>query len=127
MNKYNNKKIEIDGIKFDSQLEGDRYCQLKILERAKAIRDLRRQVVFELQPRYKKNNKNIQPITYIADFVYYDCKKRKTIVEDTKGMKTEVYKLKKKMFEYLYKNLEITEIIREEIKKKIKIKVRIVN
>lgn len=115
MTKYRNKKVKRDGIIFDSQLEETRYCQLKILERAKEIKDLRRQVPFELQPKYKKRNKTILPINYIADFVYYDIKEHKIIVEDTKGFKTEIYKVKKKIFEYVYPNLEITEITKKDI------------
>ena len=92
MNKYRNEKISVDGIKFDSKLEARRYYELKLLERAKEIKDLRRQVTFELQPNYKKKNKTIRAINYIADFVYYDVKQNKTIIEDTKGFKTEVYK-----------------------------------
>ena len=115
MNKYGNKKIIIDGIEFDSKLEGNRYCQLKILERAKLIKDLRRQVQYVIQPSYRKNNKIIRPIYYIADFVYYDIKKGKTIIEDTKGYRDEIYKLKKKMFEYKYPDLEISEITKKDI------------
>lgn len=115
MNKYGNKKIIIDGIEFDSKLEGNRYCQLKILERAKEIKDLRRQVQYVIQPSYRKNNKTIRPIYYIADFVYYDIKKGKTIIEDTKGYRNEIYKLKKKMFEYKYPDLEISEITKKDI------------
>lgn len=110
MSKYGNKKIVVDGEKFDSQLEANRWYELKLLQRAKQIKDLRRQIRFELQPSYKKNGKTIQSINYIADFVYYDINKKKFIVEDTKGYKTETYKLKKKIFEYKYPELEITEI-----------------
>lgn len=113
MYKYKNKKVIVDGIGFDSKLESNRYLELKLLEKAKEIKDLRMQVKFELQPKYKKNNKIIRAITYVADFVYYDLKKEKIIVEDTKGYKTEVYKMKKKMFEYKYPELEIKEIKRE--------------
>lgn len=116
MNKYGNKKVIVNGIKFDSKLEARRYCELKLLERAKEIKDLRRQVEFELQPSYKKNNKIIRSINYVADFVYYDVKRRKTIIEDTKGFKTEIYKLKKKIFEYKYPDLEIKEIRRDELR-----------
>lgn len=110
MNKYGNKKVVVDGEEFDSQLESNRWYELKLLQRAKQIKDLRRQIRFELQPSYKKNGKTIQSINYIADFVYYDINKKKFIVEDTKGYKTETYKLKKKIFEYKYPELEITEI-----------------
>ncbi len=115
MSKYGNKKIVVDGIEFDSQLEANRYCQLKILQRANEIKDLRRQVKFELQPTFKKNGKSIQSINYIADFTYYDLKKNKIIVEDTKGFKTETYKIKKKLFDYAYPELEIKEIRKEDI------------
>ncbi len=116
MNKYKNKKIVVDEIKFDSKLEARRYCELKLLERAKEIKDLRRQVKFELQPSYKKNNKVIKSINYVADFVYYDVRRGKTIIEDTKGFKTEIYKLKKKIFEYKYPELEIKEVRRDELR-----------
>ena len=115
MSKYRNRKVRVDGIEFDSQLEADRYCQLKILERANEIKDLRRQVEFVIQPSYKKNNKFIKAMKYIADFVYYDLKQEKIIIEDTKGYKNEVYKLKKKIFEYKYPDLTITEITREDL------------
>ena len=112
MSKYGNKKVFVDGEEFDSQLEANRWYELKLLQRAKQIKDLRRQIRFELQPSYKKNGKTIQSINYIADFVYYDINKKKFIVEDTKGYKTEIYKLKKKIFEYKYPELEITEIFK---------------
>lgn len=106
MNKYRNKKIEIDGIIFDSIKESVRYKQLKLLERAGLIKDLKLQTTFELQPSFKKNNKTIRAITYKADFDYM-TKDGRHIVEDVKGIETEVFKLKKKMFEYKYPNLEI--------------------
>lgn len=116
MNKYKNQKTIIDNIQFDSKLEAKKYAELKLLERAKEIKDLRRQVKFELQPKFIKNNKTIRAINYIADFVYYDIRKCKTIIIDTKGYKTESYKLKKKMFEYKYPDLEIKEIRKGDIR-----------
>ncbi len=83
-NKYGNKKVLIDGIQFDSQKEANRWQELKILQKAGTIKDLCRQTRFELQPSYKKNDKTIRAITYIADFVYYSFTERKTIIEDTK-------------------------------------------
>ena len=108
--KYHNKKIVIDNIKFDSKKEGNRYKQLKLLEKAGLIKDLELQPAFLLQPNFKKNGKTNRKIEYIADFKYYDIEAKKWIVEDTKGFKTDVYKLKKKLFEYKYKDLEIKEI-----------------
>ena len=84
--KYKNEKVVIDGIRFDSQKEANRWQELKILQKGGVIKDLRRQIHFQLQPGYKKNNKHIQAIYYIADFVYYSFTEKKTIVEDTKRL-----------------------------------------
>ncbi len=113
-NKYKNKKVEFDGILFDSKKECNRYCELKLLERAKIISELELQKNFELQPKYKNNNgENIRAINYICDFFYYDNEKKQYIVEDVKSIATKkdkVYVLKKKIFEYKYPNLTIKEI-----------------
>jgi hypothetical protein len=106
--KYGNKRVEVDGIKFDSKKESKRYSQLKLLERANEIKELKMQVPFELQPSFKLNKKTIRAIKYIADFTYIG-KDGKLVVEDTKGYRTDVYKLKKKLFEYKY-GIEITEL-----------------
>lgn len=109
-NKYHNKKVIIDGFKFDSKLEATRYTELKLLERKGVIKDLKLHPSYELIPSFKKDNKTFKKASYIADFSYYDNGLNKTIVEDTKGFKTDVYILKKKLFEYLYKDLTIREI-----------------
>lgn len=108
--KYKAKKTSIDGIKFDSQKEANRYLELKLLEKQGLIKYIDRQTRFELQPSYKKNGKTIRPIYYVADFAYIDVKTGKTIIEDIKGFRTEIYKLKKKIFEYVYPDLEIKEV-----------------
>lgn len=110
--KYRNKKTIIDGIEFDSKLEGKRYIQLKYLEKANLIKDLELQPEFELQPSFKKNGKTYRKITYKADFKYFDTELGKLVIEDTKGFKTRDYMLKKKMFEYKYQDLELKEITR---------------
>lgn len=110
-NKYKNKIVYYDGIRFQSKKEMNRYNELKLLEKAKLISELELQKKFELQPKYVNNkNEHIRAITYIADFFYYDNQKQKYIVEDTKGFRTDVYKIKKKLFEYQYSNLTIDEI-----------------
>jgi len=76
--KYNNIKTEIDGIKFDSTKEANRYCELKLLLRAGKIANLRRQVRFLLIPGSIKE----RPMYYVADFVYDE--EGQTIVEDVK-------------------------------------------
>ena len=96
MSKYHSKKEMVDGITFASKKEARRYQELKLLERAKAIQDLKLQVAFPLI----KKSINGREIKYIADFVYYED--GKLIVEDTKGYRTDVYKLKKRLVAELY-------------------------
>lgn len=100
-NKYHAQKTEIDGIKFDSKWEAERYNQLSAMQQAGLIKDLQRQVKFVLQDGYTNNKgEKIRPICYMADFQYTD-NEGKLIVEDTKSpaTKTEVFKIKKKLFE----------------------------
>ena len=106
--KYGNTKVTVDGHTFDSKAEAERYCQLRLLERAGVIRGLECQKVYELIPAYKKGKKTVRAVKYLADFVYTE--NGKTIVEDVKGCRTDVYKLKKKLFEWRYPELEIKEV-----------------
>ena len=110
MSKYRSKKIIIDGISFDSKREGNRYLELKLLERAGKIKDLELQHQYELQPSFKKNGKTIRAITYVADFTYFDLERMRIVVEDVKGFKTDVYMLKRKLFEYKFPELTIVEV-----------------
>lgn len=106
-NKYRNNPIIIDGIRFDSTKEGHRWCELQTLQKAGVISDLQRQVKFELQPAFYFKGSKIRPIQYVADFVYTESGEQ--IVEDVKGVKTQEYKLKKKMMQYIY-GIDIHEI-----------------
>lgn len=102
--KYRAKKTVVDGIKFDSKREAERYCELKLLEKAKKIRNLELQPRFLLQDKFKdKTGTTHRKIEYVADFLYID-KDGKAIVEDVKGVLTDVYKLKKKLFLKKYDN-----------------------
>ena len=96
MTKYHARKVTIDGHTFDSKAEADRYCELKLLEKAHVIRDLKLQPGFILQEHFKHDGVWERAITYKADFSYIDG--GRVIVEDVKGMKTEVYKIKRKLF-----------------------------
>ena len=109
MNKYRNKKTIVDGIKFDSIAESRRYKELKLLERQGIIKNLKLQPSFVLQPSFKKNNKTTRAITYKADFSYLKTEKAsdKIIVEDVKGYATKEFKIKEKMFNYIYKEMEL--------------------
>ncbi len=126
MNKYGNKKVIVDGEVFDSKREAKRYKELKLLEKCGAIRKLERQVAFELIPAqkekstkvYTKGRKKGQPIPgktieraveYVADFVYVDSATGNKVVEDTKGVRTKDYILKRKMLLYFY-GIKIREV-----------------
>lgn len=97
-NKYNAIKTVVDGIKFDSRKEAARYQELKILRRAGEIRDLELQPRFLLQDKFKLDGVTHRKIEYVADFKYWDNKEKKWIIEDVKGVRTQVYLIKKKLF-----------------------------
>ena len=106
--KYRNKKVVVDQIKFDSIKEAKRYQQLKLLVKAGKISNLELQKEFILIPNQYANGKLIErAVKYKADFVYTENGIQ--IVEDVKGMKTDVYKLKKKLMLYIH-GIRITEI-----------------
>lgn len=97
-NKYNAKRTTVDGIVFDSILESNRYCELKLLQRVGQISDLKWQVPFVLFEKSEHGRK----IVYKADFTY--MQNGTLIVEDTKSpaTKTQVYKLKKRILAEKY-------------------------
>lgn len=111
--KYGNKKIIRDGMTFDSAKEYRRYCELKLLEKAGEITDLQMQVKFVLIPSQReadiigvrggtKKGKLIEKeCSYYADFVYLD-KNGQRVVEDTKGMRTTDYIIKRKLMMYVH-------------------------
>lgn len=100
--KYHAQKTVLDGIKFDSKKEANRYAELKLMERAGLIKGLQRQVRFELIPPFDVDGKHYRPTTYVADFVYTDVKSGKQVVEDCKGFRTDIYRLKAKMFAHKF-------------------------
>ncbi len=113
MNKYRNKKVIVDDYIFDSIQESKRYKELKLLLKAGEIQNLELQPHFLLQESFRKNGKTYRKIEYIADFKYIE--NGKTIVEDTKGIKTDVFKIKQKMFEKKYPELELRIITKDEV------------
>lgn len=90
----------MDGITFDSRKEADRYLVLKGMEEDGTIEDLRRQVRYELVPAFDVDGRHYRPVYYVADFVYVEDGKE--VVEDVKGMITDVYRLKSKLFARRY-------------------------
>ena len=99
MNKYGAKKITdpATGFVFDSKKEFHRWCELRLLERAGKITDLDRQVKYELIPKQDGE----RAVFYVADFVYIDAD-GKTVVEDTKGVRTDAYKIKRKLMLWVH-------------------------
>ena len=98
--KYHAKKTTVDGITFDSRREADRYLVLKSMEKDGDIEDLRRQVRYELVPAFDVDGKHYRPVYYVADFTYRE--NGHEIIEDVKGVKTDVYRLKAKLVAYRY-------------------------
>lgn len=88
------------GITFDSKREADRYLVLKGMEEDRLIEDLRRQVRYELVPAFDVDGRHYRPVYYVADFVYVEDGEE--VVEDVKGMVTDVYRLKSKLFARRY-------------------------
>ena len=119
--KYHNRKITRDGETFDSIKEYNRYCELKLLERAGEITELRRQVKFKLLPTmrepvcemssqgvFKKGKVIERGVDYVADFVYKN-KIGFEVVEDVKGVRTKEYVIKRKLMLYIH-HIRIKEI-----------------
>lgn len=106
--KYHNKKVYYDGHWFDSQKEKAWYIKFKLMEKAGEIYDLKLQVEFILLETIRLGDTTFKKTKYIADFTYYD-KDNKYHVVDVKGVKTDVYKLKKKLMAWKY-GIEIEEI-----------------
>ncbi|MBR5199226.1 MAG: DUF1064 domain-containing protein [Bacteroidales bacterium] len=125
-NKYGAKKIKdpATGYVFDSKHEFNRWCELRLLERAGKITELRRQVKYVLIPAQREASTEVykagpnkglpkpgavieKACTYVADFRYFD-ENGKLVVEDAKGHKTEAYKIKKKLMLWVH-NIRIKE------------------
>lgn len=112
-NKYGNHKVTVDGITFDSKREATRYLELKTLEKTGKISLLERQKKFVLIPAQyepdiigprggKKKGKLLEhECAYVADFVYYDEEAKEIVIEDTKGVRTPDYIIKRKLLLWL--------------------------
>lgn len=118
MSKYNSRKITKDGITFDSVREYNRYCELKLLERAGKIERLNRQVPYTLIPaQYRtvidpktRSERRVcveREVTYKADFTYRQG--GKLVVEDVKGFRTREYIIKRKLMLHVY-DIQIKEV-----------------
>lgn len=107
--KYNAIPTELNGVKFASRKEARFAQQLDLLIKAGIVSHYDTQPSYELQPSYKQGDKTIRSIRYVADFKVFYADGRVEII-DCKGVKTPVYLIKKKMFEYKYPGLRIIEV-----------------
>lgn len=112
MHKYHAKQKIVDGIKFPSTKQANRYLELILLERAGVIQNLKTDethkadLTFELQPKFRtRTGRAIRAIKYIGDFSYTE--NGIDVVEDAKGFKTKVFRIKEKMMLYLYPEIEL--------------------
>ena len=117
MTKYNAKKTEVNGIVFDSKLEAERYMQLRLLEQAGEIGELRLQVEFQI---FKggmngETGEKTKSRFYVADFVYIDYQNHKLIVEDTKGIETADFRLKWDFARTQYPEFEFRKVTRDMV------------
>jgi len=104
--KYAAVPTVVDGVRFASKAESKRHAELQALERAKVIEKL------ELQPRYPINVNGQQVCVYIGDFRYVE--NGKSVVEDVKGVRTETYRLKRKLLLATYPGIDHREIGRQK-------------
>lgn len=100
--KYHARKVTVDGVKFDSQLEADYYCELKLRQRAGEIDGFSRQARFVLT----YGDDQTRATEYVCDFVVFYPDGHYEII-DCKGMKTDIFKLKEKMFKAKYPKLKL--------------------
>jgi len=103
--KYNNLPTIVDEIKFHSKKESARYTQLKLEEKAGLIKDLQLQKPYQLIEPLIINGKRHRAIMYYADFTYID-KDGQFIVEDVKGMITDIFKIKYRLMKSVH-NIDI--------------------
>lgn len=101
--KYGNKKVIRDGITFDSAMEAKYYEHLKKLQAQGIVTSFELQPRFVLLPKFEKNGKKYREIGYTADFTVYYADGYTEVV-DIKGMVTQQFELRKKLFEYRYQH-----------------------
>lgn len=101
--KYGAQPTTVDGIRFASKGEAMRYQELRLLEQAGQISGL------ELQPKFRLEVNGVKIADYVADFRYTEA--GQVVTEDYKGMKTPVYRIKKKLVKALH-NVDILETSR---------------
>ena len=117
--KYGSHKTTVNGIKFASKLEAERYRQLRLLEKCDPplISDLVLQPEFQIIQGYvdPETGEKVKSTHYVADFQYVDLETNKIIVEDTKGIETDTFKIKWKLVRMQYRDREFRMLKRKDI------------
>lgn len=103
MSKYNNRRVRADGHTFDSAAEHRRYQELRLLESQGMLEQL------SVHPKFALHVNGVKVADYVADFSYLDAETGALVVEDVKGVRTAVYRLKRKLLRAIHE-IEITEI-----------------
>ena len=111
MSKYKSQKITIDGITFDSKDGALYYTYLKEQKAKEKILNFELQPKYTLLPRFKKNGKTFRAVTYTPDFLIYHLDGTMELI-DVKGFSTQQGELRRKLFDYTYKDLKLTWIAR---------------
>lgn len=106
MAKFFNQKTVVDGITFDSKMESEYYKHLKQMKAEGFVKEIELQPRYLLIPSYQKKGKTVRKMEYIADFLI-TYKDGFQLVVDVKGMLTDSFKLKQKLFDYLYPKIEL--------------------
>lgn len=106
--KLGNKKTTVDDIEFDSKLEANFYIYLKQLQSENKIDHFELQPEFILIPAFEKNGKKYRATKYIADFKVYETNNIDDFfIVDTKGFITADFAIKEKLFNYVYKDIDL--------------------
>ena len=109
MSKYHARKKTLDGFTFDSLAESRKYEELLLLQGAGQIHSLEVHPVYELIPAFCHNGKKERRTTYESDFRYYDEALGVTVTLDVKGVRTQAYRLKRKLLLWRYPNIYFVE------------------
>lgn len=104
--KYNNKITYVDGIRFDSKREAEYYKQLLLLLKIGEVKEIELQPKFTLLETFRKNGVTHRSITYKADFKVTYTDNRVEVI-DVKGVETQVFKIKRKLFEHQFPHLSL--------------------
>jgi len=116
-NKYQNQKTEVDGITFASQMEANRYIELKLLEQADTIDSLKLQPEFQISQGWvnPKSGEKIRSRFYVGDFMYHDKMFERVVVEDVKGMETPEFRLKWDLVRSQYPQYMFVKVTKDDI------------